>query len=350
MTRSDNSVLPGGLNSVLRLRADVLPRTTLGGIFTSLERDDGHNRVGGADLQFRFGGSSSFDGWFSRVWDSNAGTSSAGSVELDLRSTSASIGGGFTSVDADYDPALGFVRRRDMRRYSGNAAWFPRFESSSWARRLTMALTGDYIEGQDGQEQGTSALSHNMLSFQSGDWVMLNVRRRTEVLDRPARIQGRELPIGDYAFTSADVAFRTNESRVWSWNGQAGFGQFWGGNQTSYGGGATWKTGPHLTVGVNASRNHIDLPVTDGEFTTTLVGVNMLGALSRSLFANALIQYDDVSDVLQANIRIDWIHTPGSDLFLVLDTGYQTGDLLDPRESRWARRTGVVKLTYLMAF
>jgi hypothetical protein len=62
------------------------------------------------------------------------------------------------------------------------------------------------------------------------------------------------------------------------------------------------------------------------------------------------VQWDDVSKTLQANIRIDWIHTPGSDLFLVFDTGYLTQDLLDPRESRWLRRTGVVKLTYLMAF
>jgi hypothetical protein len=72
--------------------------------------------------------------------------------------------------------------------------------------------------------------------------------------------------------------------------------------------------------------------------------------LSRKLFANALIQYDDISETVQANIRIDWIHTPGSDLFLVLDTGYFAGDLMDPRDERWGRRTGVVKLTYLKAF
>ena len=59
---------------------------------------------------------------------------------------------------------------------------------------------------------------------------------------------------------------------------------------------------------------------------------------------------DDVSNTLQSNIRIDWIHTPGSDLFLVFDTGYITGALDDPRDTRWNRRTGVVKLTYLKAF
>ncbi|MDH3223157.1 MAG: hypothetical protein OEO23_05535, partial [Gemmatimonadota bacterium] len=92
------------------------------------------------------------------------------------------------------------------------------------------------------------------------------------------------------------------------------------------------------------------LPVPDGAFTTQVFGVNILGAVSRSLFANALVQWDDVSNMLQANIRVDWIHTPGSDLFVVFDTGYMTGDLLDPRTDRWQRRTGVVKLTYLKAF
>lgn len=88
----------------------------------------------------------------------------------------------------------------------------------------------------------------------------------------------------------------------------------------------------------------------DGEFSTTILTGGVLAALSRKLFANALVQYDDDSKTVQANIRIDWIHTPGSDLFLVLDTGYFTGDLDSPWDERWVRRTGVVKLTYLKAF
>ena len=41
------------------------------------------------------------------------------------------------------------------------------------------------------------------------------------------------------------------------------------------------------------------------------------GAVSRKLFAGALVQWDNLSKELQANIRVDWIHIPGSDLFLV---------------------------------
>ena len=123
-----------------------------------------------------------------------------------------------------------------------------------------------------------------------------------------------------------------------------------GGTRTELGGGLMWKTGPYLTVRGDYTWNDVSLPVEDGDFTTRLFGVTVLGAVSRSLFANALVQYDDVSNVVQANVRTDWIHTPGSDLFVVFDTGYLTGDLLDPRTERWQRRTGVVKLTYLKAF
>jgi hypothetical protein len=90
--------------------------------------------------------------------------------------------------------------------------------------------------------------------------------------------------------------------------------------------------------------------VENGEFDTTILSLNVLGAVSRKLFANALVQYDSDSETIQANIRINWIHTPGSDLFLVLNTGYFQGDLMDPRDERWVNRAGVIKLTYLKAF
>ena len=86
--------------------------------------------------------------------------------------------------------------------------------------------------------------------------------------------------------------------------------------------------------------NDISLPVADGDFTTRVLSLDVLAAFSRKLFANALLQWDDVSRTFQGNVRVDWIHSPGSDLFVVLDTGYFTGDLLDPRDSRWRRRTG----------
>ncbi|MDH3423861.1 MAG: hypothetical protein OEN00_12775, partial [Gemmatimonadota bacterium] len=261
-----------------------------------------------------------------------------------------SVSGNFQSVDEDFGPGLGFVRRRDMVKYGGTVAWTPHFESSGWARSLVAAFVVDRIDGQDGGQQSSSQLSHNMLSLQSGDWISVNGRRRFERLEVTSQIQGRPLAVGDYDFFAVDGSFRTNESRTISGSANLSVGEFWNGNRTGYGGSLTWKTGPYVTLTGSLNRNEVSLPVPNGDFSTSLLSLDVLGAISRDLFANALVQWDDVSRVLQANIRINWIHTPGSDLFLVLDTGYLTGDLLDPRDPRWLRRTGVVKLTYLKAF
>jgi len=342
---------PGSNNSVLRLRADVLPGATLGGIFTSVQSDVGHNRVAGADAQVRFWGSSSVDAWLASTWASGRSRSSAGSLALSLRPQRAwSVSADLASVDEDFDPALGFVQRLDMVRYGGSAAWTPRFETSTWARSLVVSLGGDVTDGQDGDRQSTSQLLHNMLSFQFGGSATVNVRRRFERLEQDAAIQGRTLPVGDYTFVAADAGVRTDQSRTLSGNASVLVGDFWSGTRREYRGGLMWKTGPHLTLSGNVTRNDIDLSVDDGAFSTSVLSLDVLGAVSRSLFANALVQWDDVSRQLEASIRVDWIHTPGSDLFVVLDTGYLTGALLDPRDSRWLKRTGIVKLTYLKAF
>ncbi len=341
---------PGGLNSVLRLRADPAPRTTVGGIFTSLDTDAATNRVAGLDAQLRFAGSSSVVGWAARSFREDGPAATAGALNIELASRTLSASAGYTQVPRDFEPALGFVRRRDMRRYTASAAAFPRFEKSGWARQLVAALNGEYVEGLAGDKQSASVLSHTMLTFESGDWVMVNLRRRGEALRTPVRIQGRELAAADYGFSTVDVRFRTNESRRFSARGALSAGGFWSGERTGVSFGGAWKTGPHLTLGGDFTWNDVSLPVADGDFSTRLASLTVLGAVSRSLFANALVQWDDVSDVVRANVRVNWIHTPGSDLFVVFDTGYFAGDPLDPRSDRWRWRTGVVKLTYLKAF
>ena len=109
---------PAAWNSVLRLQANLRERTTAGVIATSLDRDGGSNRVAGADFHTRFWTSSSFRVWGARLWDSVADGSGAGKqaarAELDLENDRYALSVDRVHVGKDFDPALGFVRRRDM--------------------------------------------------------------------------------------------------------------------------------------------------------------------------------------------------------------------------------------------
>jgi len=351
----DNSEddIPGANNTVLRLRGDVGPRATVGGVITNFQNSDTYSRTAGLDLRYRFLSSSSFGAWFSDTWEKEGpeeGTA-AGYVGLQLQNDQFSFATDYTNVGVDFQPALGFVRRRDMVRYGGTAAWTPRFEESTWARQASFQFVGNYIEGQDGSRQSDEAIFYPSLTFQNGNYMLVGLTHHWERLEAPFTIRpGVVIPPGDYPYNYAGVLFRTNDSRVLSAQGVTHRGEFWNGDWFQYGGGVTWKTGPHLELTGSFDRKEIQLPVENGEFETTILGLNILGAVSRSLFADALIQYDNDSETIRANIRIDWIHTPGSDLFLVLNTGYFQGDLMDPHDERWVNRAGVIKLTYLKAF
>ena len=357
-----DSEVPAAWNSVLRLQANLRERTTAGVIATSLDRAGGRsNRVAGADFHTRFWSSSAFRVWGARLWDSRAGGSGPGNqaarAELDLENDRYALSLDRVHVGKDFDPALGFLRRRDMDEWSLWGGFRPRFESSGWARRFSVWGGGVRTRGTGGELQSERLSSNADLLFESGERVSVVVDDRFERLHGPASISGRILPPGDYHFRFWEAHGSTNESRMLSMSLEGSRGGFWSGRRTRYAGSVVVKTGPHLTVGSRIARNRVSLPVADGDFTTTLVAFDITGAVSRELFAGALVQWDSLSRELQANIRVDWIHTPGSDLFLVLNTGYITGDTLDPLDPRfdpqfdpWTRRTAVAKLTWLKAF
>ena len=346
--------IPGANNTVLRLRGDVGARATVGGIVTSYQDPDLYNRAAGVDVQYRFLSSSGFNAWLTNTWtdaetDGGTGAAYAGLV---LRDDRGNVAFDYTNVGEAFDPALGFVQRTDMVRVGGTAAWTPRFEESTWARQLSIQLLWSLIEGQDGARQSDLLVNSNQLRFQNGNSILVGLTHKWERLDEPFWIRPglTELPVGDYPYNYAGVQFRTNDSRELSATGTTHVGEYWNGDWFQYSGAVTWKTGPYLELTGSFDRREIALPVENGRFNTTIFGLDVLGAVSRKLFANALVQYDNVSETIQANIRIDWIHTPGSDLFLVLNTGYFQGDLLDPHQERWVNRAGVIKLTYLKAF
>lgn len=352
----DEAGIPGANNAVARVRADLGPRASVGGLVTNLQGSGVESRSAGADAQLRFFGSSSFDVWVARVWpgEEPAGEEapgrSAGSVQLQLRNTTLGAAAGFTSVGEGFDPALGFVRRKDQRRWEGELAFTPRFDRSRWARQLSVTARELGVDGQDGSFQTGRRSLDTQFTFQSGDGVGSSVVRNEEVIAAPFAIRpGVIIPVGAYTFTTGSANVRTNGSRPVFVNASLSNGNFYNGTRTQVeiSGGLT--VSPRLSFQPSFSWNDVELPVEGGDFNTRIVSLNVKTALNRWLFGDALLQYDDVSERLQANIRVNWIHTPGSNLFLVLDTGVNTGELLEPGQTRWERRTGVVKLTYMWA-
>jgi hypothetical protein len=103
-----------------------------------------------------------------------------------------------------------------------------------------------------------------------------------------------------------------------------------------------WKPDAHFAFDLGADHNVIDL---EGDpFTVDVLSGRIDYAFSTKLLAGAWIQYNDATEEMITNFRLNFIHSPLSDLFVVFSERRDTNGrgVLDRRIT--------TKLTKLFAF
>jgi len=343
-TRDDGD-LPATHYSAIRLRKDVRDRTTVGAIITDVSSKGVRNSVYGIDGQMRFWGNSSVSAWYSQVDDTSlVGPSAASMIKLDLRNDRYFLTTGQHRVDEDFRPGLGFVQRNDMVGTGAIMGFTPRVgNGEELIRQMRFTLYVRDVKNLEGLSE-TSIINGGIDAiFESRDRIGLKIIQEKEKLSNGFTLgNGLEIQKGNYIDRKISFSARTNQSRGLWGNFAISKGDYFGGNKTSWAGSIGKQFSNHLTLYGSANQNIIFMS-NQGEFTANVYGFTAEVALNRKWFGKALIQYDNFSEQLQLYCRINWIHTPGSDLFIVLNQRYDMAG----SKSSLVQGTQVVKLTYL---
>ena len=343
-TRAEGD-LPVTHYSAIRLRKDVRDRTTVGAIITDVSSKGVRNSVYGIDGEMRFWGNSSISAWYSEVDDTSlVGPSTASMIKLDLRNDRYFLTTGQHRVDEDFRPGLGFVQRQDMIGTGIIAGFTPRVgDGDELIRQWRFTIYARDVQNHAGIHE-TGVLNGGIEAIlETRDKIGLNVIQNKEKLTAGFTLgNGVEIQKGNYRDRKISFSARTNQSRsVWG-NFDLSKGDYFGGNKTSMSGSIGKQFSNHLTLYGSAIQNIVLIPSQE-EFTANIYGITAEVALNRKWFGKALIQYDNFSEQLQLYCRINWIHTPGSDLFIVLNQRYD----MARSKSSLVQGTQVVKLTYL---
>jgi hypothetical protein len=335
-TRAEGE-LPATAYSALRLRSDIRDRTTIGAIVTDVSNNDGQNSVFGIDGQMRFWGNSSISTWYSQVNDKTLdGPSAASMINLDLKNDRYFFTADQHRVDENFRPALGFVQRTDMIGTGAMVGFTPRVGDGDGLIRQWrfFGYARDVRNHADIKETGVLSLGVDAI-FESRDRVGIKIAQNKENLTAGFTLgNGVKIQEGNYRDQKISFSVRTNQSRgVWG-NLALSKGDYFGGDKTSMLGSIGKQFSNHLTLYGSANQNIVSMP-NQGEFTADVYGLTAEVALNRKWFGKASVQYDNFSEQLQIYCRINWIHTPGSDLFIVINQQYDMSgsdrELLDLR-------------------
>ena len=229
--------------------------------------------------------------------------------------------GDVTVVEENFDPALGFVPRRGIKKYRGSFAWRPRLHSA--IRQLGFSAT-PYLITDRGNDLESAGLHLNPLSveWESGDRVGLELALTRDVLDEDFWIRSDVLvPEATYDETRWGVDAHTSDKRELSGGAWFGGGDFWDGTREDWGTRLAWRPSAAATLHGTYERNDVDLD--GGAFEVHIARLQADFQFGPNLAWMNFAQWDNQSDLIGLNSRLWWIPRPGTELFLVVNQGWE---------------------------
>ena len=338
--------------TVLRLRRDVFSRSSVGVLFENRSRSvvsAGSNQAYGIDGSFSFFQDLNFVGYVATTRTEGLTGSD------DSYQTNASYNGdlwgatlGHLFVGEDFNPEIGFVRRRGFRQSQVSARYSPRPASVDWIRQLRFQAGIDYLENHPGgfveTREWTAGFQAEM---ENSDRFNIDFTETYERLVEPfAIVSGVTIPVGAYTFRDVQAGYNFGLQRPYSGNLSVRYGSFYGGTRTSVGfQQARIEVLPQLSVEPSLSFNWVDLEEL-GDFTQHVGAARISYSFSPRLFLSGLVQYSSLAEALSANLRLRWEWAPGSELFVVYTEERDT-DVFD-RFSALSNRALVIKVNRLL--
>ncbi len=346
--KSDHSNIPETNYAAFRIKRDIFARSSIGFMALSkdLRHDKHYNRTFAIDADFAFDSNLSISGYIAK-------TQTPGSVGKDYNSyVKTSWGsdkyyafGSFTDIGSNFNPEMGFLQWRDIRKYNLFMSYSPRPKTLN-TRQTHFQNNLEYITDHKNtlQFRTISPGIFNVFNDESTFFIGL-----TNYYDNaPGFFLGRpEQPAfvepGIYKYNVLGVSYASDQSKNLSGSLRLGGGSFYDGSFKGMTLSSAWRPNNKFGIDVSWQWNKMDIPVANGKFDGNLIRAKLKYSFTTRLFINADFQWNELYNRFSNKLLLNYIHTPGSDFYLVYS------DLWDTRAAlQTTNRALIAKFTYLL--
>ena len=347
-TRSEGG-FPAENFSVARLRGAPLPGVTTGGIFVNRTATSGSStasRSWGVDLNVEGLGNYFLVQSYLAGTDGTAedgtplASGLAGRISAAWRDPFWEIETLYRHFDDDFDPDVGFVRRRGIRHGYGTIGIRPSVDVGP-LQQLNPYVEAHYFANLDGVLETRELRGGLDVDFTDGATASASFTDRFERVPEAFSVRGATVQPGAYSFTEARASYTASRARAISGQVNVGGGGYFGGDILSVGGSVLGRLGYRALLDLSVEHNRIDLPG-QARVTADIYGAKLDLFFSTRLLTSAFVQYNEATDEVITNARLNWIHAPLSDVYLVLTERRRGGDVLE--------RLLSLKVTKLISF
>ena len=315
------SATPSTNFTVVRVKRDILRRSSIGGLFTNRSASTvapGTNQTMGVDAALSFFQNVAMGAYYARTATPTLeGDADSYQARIDYAPDRYGARVEYLKVGDNFNPEVGLVRRDNFKRSFGLLRFSPRPKSIKAVRKFTWEGSLENFENGAGQTETRVWNGRFNTELQTSDQFAFETSKNRERLVRPFAIAtGVVIPVGVYDFSDVQASYSFGQQRPASGSASLQYGHFYDGTITALSlSGARVAVTKQLSVEPNVSINRVTLP--HGDFTTRLFRARSDYAFSPRMFASGLVQYNSADNTFSSNLRYRWEYSPGSELFVV---------------------------------
>ena len=308
--------------TVARVRRDLPNRSNIGVLFVNrqatgdLAGTDDYNRTYALDGRWGIGRNGQVTGFVSRTQTPGLdGDDHAYNLVGSYNSELWQLGLGYIEIADNFNPEVGFLRRRGFRNIDVGVAYT--FRPKHFWKLQQMRPHGSFNRFWNFEGQMETSYVHLDYDWEFNDSSMAKTTWNVtgEGVSEPFEIGGVRVPVGVYEHHEAQFSYNSNRGAPVSFGVRTTIGGFFGGDRVTWGPSVNFRAGETLNASVRWSRNDITLP--GGSVVTNLTSATVAYNFSPRLFAQALVQYNDSADLWSVNLRFGLVQQANTGLFIV---------------------------------
>jgi len=225
-------------------------------------------------------------------------------------------------ISAGFNPALGFIKRNDVRYYGSDWRYLVRPSDPAWWQWISFVYANQTYTDLDNELQ---TLSHSfyplVLRTAGNDEFSLGVTDTRDSPQFPFTLPGNVVvPAGSYDMLAYETKVKFAETRALSGETGLRWGDYYGGDWRSAFANMWWIPGSLAAYGLSYDYNQFKLP--GGDIDSHLMSLWLVLRFTPVIRWSNLVQYDTISDTIGFNSRFSWEYRSGHRFDAVLSQLY----------------------------
>jgi hypothetical protein len=321
-TRSTSGV-PASNFAAARVLRELPNRSRVGALFVNRSgtgdaaASGDHNQTYGADARWGIGRYGALEGYAAKTTTPGLrGDDYAYNAQASLDSPAWWLVAGLTEVGQNFNPEVGFLRRSGYRKPEALVMFRHRPKDFLGLLELRPHVSYRVFYKPDGFQESGFLHMDNHSEWKSGYELHTGVNLTREGVIRSFEIYpGVVVPPGTYDNAELQLVGITNQGAPLSLEARLTSGGFFGGSRLSTIAAVRGRLGESFNAYVDYSRNDVELP--EGDFVTNLLKLRVSYSFTPRLYLQALVQWNDVTSNWSTNLRLGWLQTANTGLFVV---------------------------------